>query len=401
MMRMPACLLFAVLLSAGCSDSKDAARTVSLSQGAQALEAVTATDLDPRPDHVRIELTARALEEAHDGLRYAYNGANPGPVIRARVGDTLTVNLKNELEMPTTIHWHGVKVPFEMDGVTWQRALLCPASFEYRFTLTQAGTFWYHPHFNTDEQVDAGLYGALIVEEPAAPVADQEWVLIFDTAHEHIAEPVYLPDGSAGRAAHGHGRRNAIWLVNGEPAPARMPAAGGERVRVRMINASSTGYLNLSWDDIRHIASDQGLLPRLDQPETILLGPGDRADVELLVGGQDIAIDNRAWSLNGGPSYEADETLIEVLVNGPAEPPAPGDYPFTGEAVTPDPTYTDILYVLSGSDRTGIWLINGERFPAVTIKQLEFGQEAIIEVRNLSPTEHPFHLHGLNFRCSR
>ena len=58
---------------------------------------------------------------------------------------------------------------------------------------------------------------------------------------------------------------------------------------------------------------------------------------------------------------------------------------------------TDILYVLSGSDRTGVWLINGERFPAVTIQQLEFGQEAIIEVRNLSPTEHPFHLHGLNF----
>ena len=153
----------------------------------------------------------------------------------------------------------------------------------------------------------------------------------------------------------------------------------------------------MSWDDIRHIASDQGLLPRLDQPETLLLGPGDRADVELLVGDQDIAIDNRAWSLNGGPSYEAVETLIEVQVNEPAGPPSPGDYPFTGETVTPDPKYTDILYALSGSDRTGVWLINGERFPAVTIQQLEFGQEAIIEVRNLSPTEHPFHLHGLNF----
>ena len=82
-------------------------------------------------------------------------------------------------------------------------------SFEYRFTLTQAGTFWYHPHFNTDEQVDAGLYGALIVEEPAEPVADAEWVLIFDTAHEHIAEPVYLQtECRAGRARSWSAKRN-------------------------------------------------------------------------------------------------------------------------------------------------------------------------------------------------
>jgi FtsP/CotA-like multicopper oxidase with cupredoxin domain len=357
-----------------------------------------AMDLDPRPDFVRVELVARALEEGHDGLLYAYNGLNPGPVIRAKVGDELTVNFRNELDAPTTIHWHGIKVPFDMDGVTWRGAPIEPGeTFQYQFTLSHAGTFWYHPHFNTDRQVDGGLYGALIVENPDEPTTDDERLLIFDTAHEFDEARSTLPDGLMGRTGHGHGRRKALWLINGEPAPVKIKYPGGSTVRVRMINVSSSGYVDLSWPDIRQIAADQGLFPSMQHPENIVLGPGDRAEVEWQISRDDFDVDNAAWSLNGGSSYEPAETLLEVEVENPADRAADINWPFTGQAVSADPGYMDILYALSGSDRTGIWLINGERFPDVTISQVEYGAEVIIEVRNLSPTEHPFHLHGLQF----
>ena len=104
---------------------------------------------------------------------YAYNGITPGPTIRGKVGDTLQVTLTNELLTPTTIHWHGAHVPWEMDGATWNMDPVTPGeTFVYSFPLTQAGTFWYHPHFDTDSQVDLGLYGMLIVEEEEEPQLD-------------------------------------------------------------------------------------------------------------------------------------------------------------------------------------------------------------------------------------
>ena len=396
-------LLSVLLLLGACSSPQESPHRPGLALNAGVAQdtlvrAPVAMDLDPRPDFVRVDLVARPLEAGHDGLLYAYNGINPGPIIRAKVGDRLTVNFRNELDAPTTIHWHGVKVPFDMDGVTWRGAPVEPGDgFQYEFTLNQAGTFWYHPHFNTDRQVDGGLYGALIVDDPTEPVPDDDLVLIFDTAHEFDEASASLPDGPMGRTGHGHGRRKAVWLINGEPAPVKVRYAGGRTVRVRMINVSSSGYVDLSWPSIRQLAGDQGLLPAMHHPESIVLGPGDRAEVEWRIAEENFDVINAAWSLNGGRSYEPSETLVEVEVENPAPAAAELNWPFTGRSVTADPGYVDLLYAFSGSDRTGIWLINGERFPNVTIQQVEYGSTVIIEVRNLSPTEHPFHLHGLHF----
>ncbi|MEZ4464346.1 MAG: multicopper oxidase family protein [bacterium] len=382
------------LLAAGCT-SRPAAPPVEARVAPLALPA-PAPDLDPAPDAVRVRLTAERTSEAP--LRYAYNGQRPGPVIRANVGDRLTVELTNGLPAPTTIHWHGVQVPWAMDGVPWMSAPV-PAGgqFTYEFNLLHPGTFWYHPHFDTEKQVDAGLYGLLIVDDPAEPAADDEVLLVFDADDEHRPATDDLPDGDPGRPAHGHGGRAAHWTVNGEPGPVQWTGRGGQRVRVRMLNASNTGYLALTWPGLRQIAGDQGLLPAPQTPDVVVLAPGDRAEFEWLLGREGFTLDRLPWSLNGGRTYAEAEPLVDVVVEAPADAPAPLALPYPGGAPSADPPYSDLIYTFSGSDRTGIWLINGERFPDVTIDSVAVGQRPVLEIRNVSASHHPFHIHGMRF----
>ncbi len=391
--------LLALLSITGCKKAPEpASPPAPVTQHRQPLEMLTELeDQDPDPNVVRVSVRAAMIEGAH-GLTAGYNGLAPGPLIRAQKGQRLVVELTNDLPNPTTIHWHGLKVPFEMDGVAWMGAPVAPGErFTYEFELNQAGTFWYHPHFDTERQVDLGLYGAVIVEDPADPAPEHELVLIFDTAEEFDASQDDLPVGDPGRHAHGHGQLSRKWLINGQPAPVSWTGQGGQRVRVRLINVSSAGYLDLSWPDMVQIASDQGLLPAEQAPERIILGPGDRADAVWRLGQEGFAVSNAPHTLNGGAALGEATDLVEVTVENPSEPAAALPWPYTGEEVSPDPGYADIVYAFSGSDRTGLWLINGERFPQVSIETLKLGSEAIIEVRNLSPTEHPFHIHGLDF----
>jgi FtsP/CotA-like multicopper oxidase with cupredoxin domain len=347
-----------------------------------------ATDLAPAANLVRINLTAAAIPGS-DGqaYRYAYNGSVPGPTIRAKMGDTLEVVLNNQLGFATTIHWHGVSVPWEMDGVTWMRDPIADGdTFTYRFTLNQVGTFWYHPHFNTEHQVDGGLYGMLVIEDPAEPPVDEELVLVFDSAYEDKQ-----PHG-----AHGHGKKITHWRVNGERLPSFV-SEGGRIVRARMVNVSNVGFLALRWPSIRQIGADQGLLPSLQRPERIVLAPGDRADALLYIGEDPFTITTDIYSLNGGDALGDAMEILKVEIQNPAPVTATITWPFSGETVTPDPGHTDIVYAFAGSDRTEQWFINGEKFPNITIERIELGSTKVIEVRNLSPTEHPFHLHGLDF----
>ena len=134
---------------------------------------VEAADRNPDPRVVEVDLTARIAEvEMAPGTRvqaWTYNGSLPGPLIRAKVGDRLIVHFVNELDEPTTLHWHGVRVPIEMDGVPGisQPEVKKGESFTYDFVLRDASLYWYHPHVMSAAQVGYGLYGALLVEDPA------------------------------------------------------------------------------------------------------------------------------------------------------------------------------------------------------------------------------------------
>ncbi len=365
--------------------------------GAQPLPVLPdATDLEPAADVVHVALTVAPLAAPHDGFEYGVNGATPGPTIRAREGDTLVVELTNGLDTPTTLHWHGLHVPFAMDGVPWMVAPVAPGeTFIYQFALQQSGTYWYHPHFDTDRQVDGGLYGAVIVApaepEPPAPAPEVvETVLIFDLPAEHA------PDGHSG--AHGRGQRFPTWWVNGAPTPVEWAPAAGTTQRLRVVNASSTGYLALpALPGVRAIAGDQGLAAAPDAVGPWVLGPGDRADFEWSVGPDAAVWAAEPYSLNGGPRWGDPWPLLSVTPVGSAAAPAPVAWPFSGAAPSADPGGPTWVYALTGSDRTGVWFINGERFPDVTIAEVPQGAERVLEVRNISPTHHPFHLHGHAF----
>lgn len=379
--------LCAGLALAACKSS-DPAPEASAGKARRAVSPpAEAVDLDPDPDVVQVELTAARREDG--AYAFAYNGQNPGPTIRAKVGDELVVTLVNQLDAPTTIHWHGAGAPFEMDGVPWMRDPTAPGgTFEYRFPLNKPGTFWYHPHFDTSGQVEGGLYGALVVTDPAEPSPDEDLVLIFDAADE------LLPSGP--RPAHGHGKLVTKWRINGaEDGQLTLP--GGASVRARIVNAANAGFLALRWPGMRVIGNDQGLLAAAESPELLLLGPGDRADVEWSVGEDAFTVEALPYTLNGGLTSGDPKPVLQVNVDSPAPAPTPLAWPFDGAAPSPDPGHTDIVYALAGSDRTGRWVINGETFPNVTIEEVALGEVVIVEVRNLSPTEHPFHMHGQPF----
>lgn len=373
---------------------RDVLMTQATSAGA--LATVEREDPEDTGNVVELELTAAPFDGDH--YRYAYNGQHPGPEIRAQVGDTLRVTLHNELDDPTTIHWHGYKVPWAMDGVTWMLDPVAPGeTFVYEFPLVHTGTFWYHPHFDTDRQVDGGLFGMLIVEDPAEPVADRDLVFVLDAVDEHQDFEAPEEDPARGGHGHGHGAVAQRWFVNGVEAPLEVELDGGTNVRARFLNASNVSFAHLSSPQLRHIGSDQGLLPAAVMQESILLGPADRAELEWVVGEEGFSLWTMPYSLNGGATYGEPVELVRVSVANPAAAPTPLPFDWSGAEPTADPGRTDIIYAFSGSDRYDGWTINGESFPEVTVGEVQLGTAPIVEVRNLSPTEHPFHMHGVHF----
>src|SRR5262245_30908611 len=147
--------------------------------GARLREAI---DHDPDPRIVEVHLDARvARVEITTGLTvnaWTYDGGVPGPLIRARVGDRVIVRFTNHLPQATTVHWHGLRIPIQMDGVPEHSQPEVPpgGSFTYDFVVPDAGLFWYHPHMMSAAQVGFGLYGAILVEDPADAVGVEDQV---------------------------------------------------------------------------------------------------------------------------------------------------------------------------------------------------------------------------------
>jgi FtsP/CotA-like multicopper oxidase with cupredoxin domain len=114
---------------------------------------------------------------------WAYDESVPGPEIRLRQGETLRVKVDNRLPQDTTVHWHGIRLPNAMDGAAYvtQPPIQPGDTFTYEFAPPDAGTFWYHPHIHSAEQVGRGLMGALIVEEanppPSIATSPGYWVI--------------------------------------------------------------------------------------------------------------------------------------------------------------------------------------------------------------------------------
>ena len=288
------------------------------------IQPALAVDTNPSADVVEVFLTAReAMVDYGTGnqtLAWTYNGVVPGPTIEAEVGNTLIVNFCNNLPDETTIHWHGIETPANMDGSNISQLSVPPGgTFRYELPLLVAGTFWYHPHIRTDSQLERGLHALLIVRDPVEDTAlglpTREHLFVLDDTLLDASGQVVPPRTSGGDRATValeilNGREGSIPLLNGVSRP-RLSMETGVPHRIRILDAANSRIMRMGFVDtvMWRIGGDQGLLerpieiqpPLSDSPTGapsgepgfsdpnpstgLFITPGERADVVLSFSG--------------------------------------------------------------------------------------------------------------------
>ncbi len=388
-------------------------------------EVAKATDLDPANQVVEVALEARAADIAlvagqPTTRMWTYNGQLPGPRIEANVGDTVRVRFTNSLPEATTIHWHGIRVPAAMDGVAAMQTPVQPgATFTYEFVVPDAGTFWYHPHIRSDEQVERGLYGAFVVRGDDEPTTTTDRVVVLDDVL--VDDGFQLAPFSVDQAMTG--RQGNLILVNGRAHPIAPVAPGGLH-RFRFVNASNARYfkLELPGKTLVQIGTDGGLLEAPREHQTLLLVPGERADV--VISTPHTSSGSHTWKTlryerGHGTGDAPDATLFDLRFAGsivhvtPTLPANLGSVPALPAAAV---TRMLVLAETDGTGMTGgdaghgghgggpaadggpVFSINGKVFPD---GEKFAGQLGVVEawtVHNMSEMDHPFHLHGFRFQ---
>lgn len=334
-----------------------------------------------RPADVAVTMVARkqrfqlASGRAFDG--YTLNGQSPGPVVKARQGQLVQVRLINE-SVPggITLHWHGLDVPNAADGVAGvtQDAVGIGKEFTYRFVADQAGTFWYHSHQMSHEQVRGGLLGAIVIE----PAETRETTDVVALVHLY----------------------NGVRTINGREGDVPVEAPPGARVRVRVIN-TEYGVMPVwvSGAPYRLAAIDGTEVnrPAPVQDKAVIVAAGGRADLEV--------------------TMPADGTPVRVHLGGPAavvlgtkasqpvsRPPATLD-PLTYGTPAPlafDPDKPDRRFTYDIGRRPGFldgvpglwWTVNGRLYPDVPMFHVAEGDVVRMVIANNSGEAHPMHLHG-------
>mgnify|MGYP001609422223 CR=1 FL=1 len=230
-------------------------------------------------------LTMAPVKKMIDGKEYdilAYNGSTPGPTVRAAKGTRVTLILKNESAEETTLHAHGVRMANSFDGVpgVTQRAVAPGGEYRYELSFPDAGVFWYHPHVRTDEQLERGAYGAIVVTEGEIPANREETLVLDDILIENGALPPFGTDGPNYALM---GRFGNVMLVNGETSW-RTEARAGEVVRFYLVNAANARTFNLSIPGakMKLVGADGGFYEREIFADGLLLSPGERATVDVL-----------------------------------------------------------------------------------------------------------------------
>ncbi len=228
----------------------------------------------------------RRTIHGHTAIMYGFNGQYPGPLIAVEQGATITVNFTNRTDLPSSVHWHGVRLDNRYDGVpgVTQDAVEPGESFQYRIFFRDAGLYWYHPHHREDIQQDLGLYGNMLVRSPDPDFFNdvhREEVLMLDDLL--VGEHGLLPFGAEAATHALMGRFGNVLLVNGEPEY-ELTVAKGEVVRFFLTNVSNTRTFNLSFGEarIKVIGSDLGKFEREVWAESVVIAPAERYIVEVL-----------------------------------------------------------------------------------------------------------------------
>ncbi|MEO8448597.1 MAG: multicopper oxidase domain-containing protein [Gemmatimonadota bacterium] len=235
-----------------------------------------------------IDLTAGFVRRRLRGKDYVmlgFNGQYPGPLIRVKQSATITVRFRNELDMPSTVHWHGIRLDNRYDGAAGVTQDPVPAGgeFVYRIRFPDAGIYWYHPHVREDIQQDLGLYGNLLVDSPDPSYygpANSEQVLMLDDLL--VDEHGILPYGRDRGNYAIMGRFGNLMLTNGEP-DYEVEVNKGDVVRFMLTNVANTRSFNLSFggNPIKLVAADLGRYEREEMVPTVVIAPAQRYVVEV------------------------------------------------------------------------------------------------------------------------
>ncbi len=270
----------------------------------------------------------RRMLAGHEMVMYGYNGQYPGPLIQAPKGSTVVVRVTNEIQMPTTIHWHGVRIDNRFDGVpgVTQEAIGTGESFTYEVNVPDAGMFWYHPHVREDVQQDLGLFGNLLVTSPDpeyyGPAHRQEVFVLDDILMDDQGA---LPWGAESPTHALMGRFGNVMMVNGQTGYS-LSVRKGEVVRFFLTNVANTRTFNVTFGGakVKVVASDVGRFEREQWVPSVVIAPAERyvVDVRFEDAGE-VAISNTIQAVNHfrGEFYAHVDTLALVTVEDePASP---------------------------------------------------------------------------------
>lgn len=365
---------------------------------------------------------------------WSYGDTVPGTEIRVTEGDFVRVYLKNELNEPITIHWHGYPVLSAMDGIPGftQDAVLPGETFTYEFNADYTGTYWYHSHQESSKQVDKGLYGALIVMPQEQTQIDKDFTFILDEWMEKPEESMDMSIDSADEGMIGmEGMPGTsadpvtaedemmstlynIYTVNGKSGEIINPleVEKGDVVRLRFINAGYRSHgIHIPGQDVKVVSTDgqdiKGASAIKDQ--VILIAPGERYDVEFTVQSEDNFVidahDNNLFSdqikipvtvTNGSGNWMTETLSSNFTLFDLKDYGAEGNSEFNlDQAYDIDQVVeldTDI------KDGTVRYTINGKVYGELPPLSLQTGHLIKLTYDNKSTVDHPMHLHGHFFQ---
>lgn len=370
-----------------------------------------------RSENGLLDVTLTASEGSHQvagraATTFAYNGSVPGPTLRLRPGDRLWLRLVNQLDDATNLHTHGLLVSPEGNADNVFVHIEPGESFDYEYQLPDdhpPGLFWYHPHLHglVADQLFAGMYGAIIVEDPQEPPFTRERLLVVSDITLDAASRVVAPS----MMDRMMGREGELVLVNGQLAPV-LTARPGERERWRVVNACSSRFLSLRLpgQQVRLLGRDIGPSARPQDVESVFLPPGGRADLAVTTAEGRSTLETVPVDRGGGMMMRPGSggevvTLARLDISGPAvgpladlpTQPAPRD--LRQESISG--TRELVLAMGMGMGMGGgggpggmSFTIDGRSFDHERIDQeVAFGSVEEWTIRNDSPMDHPFHLH--------
>lgn len=347
---------------------------------------------------------------------WCFNETVPGPQIRLRQGERIRIEVENALAEETSIHWHGIRTPNAMDGVAHlTQAPIAPGEkFVYEFDALDAGTFWYHPHQRSFEQVGRGLYGSFIVEEPEPIRVDRDLCWILDDWRLTPSAEISDDFGNRHDISH-NGRVGNSVTINGR-VPESFAVRRGERIRLRLVNAANARIFSLDFKDHKPIIiaiDGQPVSPHAPQHGRVLLAPAMRIDLVLDMqaeNGSSNAVTDRfyrdreyrlidlVYAAEGLREHSPDWSM-ELASNPLAEPDLEHairhEILFNGGMMGGNGSMMEMM-------RSGkVWSINGvaaEGHAMEPMLALKLGKTYLLAMNNDTAWHHPMHLHGHAFR---